>query len=275
MRMSRPWSNSRNPTGFIVGNAKGPDRASPTAGSHHPMTLLQNIPLNLRESDILRRVGFGGRRRIRPQIKVLMHELMQEIEACRLLEPSAVYRYFRVEAVSDARTILEGGRILRGSLLPTLFSRAKYLALAVATIGHGIEDLASRYTRDGRVLRGMLLDGMGSAAVDQLARNVHLHVMEKAISMGYRASGAVNPGMPGLPLSEQRPMFQWLSARRIGVKLTSSGIMIPRKSTSMIIGVGSEMPSWTQSTVCKKCNLRSSCPYRVPSGDSDKSDGKV
>ncbi len=239
------------------------------------MTLLTNIPLVLNERDIFRRVGLGERRNIKPGIKTMIQELIREIETSRLLQPAAVFRLFRVETIAGAQTVLEGKRILPGSLLPSLFPRAKYLALAVATIGGMIEGRASAYTRHGQTFRGLLLDGMGSAAVDLVARYVHLRVAEEAVAMGYRASGSVNPGMPGLPLSEQRPIFQWVSAEKIGVKLTSTGLMVPQKSISMIIGIGVKMPSWTQTEICKKCNLRRSCPYRFSAGHAEEGDEKT
>lgn len=50
---------------------------------------------------------------------------------------------------------------------------------------------------------------------------------------------------------------------QIGVQLSSSGMMIPRKSFSMVIGFGAEMPTWTRAEACARCNLAKTCRYKV------------
>jgi hypothetical protein len=69
--------------------------------------------------------------------------------------------------------------------------------------------------------------------------------------------------MPGFPITEQWQMLNLVPAGEIGVSLTPIGMMMPRKSISMVIGMGSEMPTWTQAEVCARCNLRKTCPYKI------------
>jgi hypothetical protein len=66
-----------------------------------------------------------------------------------------------------------------------------------------------------------------------------------------------------LPLTEQWNLFGLVNTQEIGVSLTSSGIMVPRKSVSMVIGIGPQMATWTQVEVCARCSLRKTCPYRI------------
>jgi hypothetical protein len=69
--------------------------------------------------------------------------------------------------------------------------------------------------------------------------------------------------MPGFPISEQWRLFELVPAEEIGVSLTPYGIMIPRKSISMVIGIGLQMTIWTQAEVCARCNLKETCLYRI------------
>jgi len=109
----------------------------------------------------------------------------------------------------------------------------------------------------------MLLDGIGSAATDTLAQEACKIIADEASSRGQQVSSPVNPGMPGLPLTEQWNLLELASASEIGVILTSSGIMVPRKSTSMVMGIGPQMKTWTRAEVCAHCSLRKTCPYRI------------
>jgi hypothetical protein len=69
--------------------------------------------------------------------------------------------------------------------------------------------------------------------------------------------------MPGFSISQQWPMAQLAPIKEIGLQLTSSGMMNPQKSISMIIGFGKEMPTWSRSEACARCNLAKTCRYRV------------
>jgi hypothetical protein len=54
-----------------------------------------------------------------------------------------------------------------------------------------------------------------------------------------------------------------VNADEISSSLTSSGILVPRKSASMVMGIGPQMTRWTQAQVCACCSLRETCPYKV------------
>jgi len=109
----------------------------------------------------------------------------------------------------------------------------------------------------------MILDGIGSTAVDMLALEVLRRLASEASSRGYEISSPVNPGMPGFPLTEQWNLLELVNADEIGVRLTASGVLVPRKSSSMVIGIGPKMTRWTQAEVCARCSLRESCHYKV------------
>jgi len=39
--------------------------------------------------------------------------------------------------------------------------------------------------------------------------------------------------------------------------------MVPRKSISMVIGIGPQMTTWTKAEACASCNLSKTCRYRI------------
>jgi hypothetical protein len=47
------------------------------------------------------------------------------------------------------------------------------------------------------------------------------------------------------------------------VELAASAVLVPRKSTSMVILTWSQMTRWTQAELCIHCSLRGACHYRV------------
>ena len=227
------------------------------------MPVIRDVPLGLKTGKVLRRQGFGGKSEVRPEIRSLIEELLTGVENKHLLEPAAAYEYCPVTGMNPDRISLDGKKAINGPALPAIFPEAKELAVVVATIGPGLEKQASDHTRNGEALRGMILDGIGSAAVDALVEEVGGFIAAEVSSRGDEISSPVNPGMPGFPMTEQRNLLELAGASEIGVSLTHSGILVPRKSVSMVIGIGPRMTRWTQSEVCARCSLRQTCHYKV------------
>ena len=107
------------------------------------------------------------------------------------------------------------------------------------------------------------LDGIGTAAVDRLIPEALKFIAAEVAARGYEISSPVNPGMPGFSMTEQWNLLELAPAKEIGVSLSSSGVLVPRKSASMVIGIGPKMTRWTQAEVCGRCSLRESCPYKA------------
>ena len=230
------------------------------------MTVIRDIPLSLKTGAVLRRQGLGGRAKVRPEIQSLIDEQLASMDSAHLLEPAAAYEYYTVSEMSGSQISLEGDKAIHGPALPAILPEAKELVVLICTIGPKLEKQAGDFTKKGEALRGMLLDGIGSAAVDTLVPKILRIIAGEVAPRGYEISSPVNPGMPGFSMSEQWNLVKLAKAHEIGVSLTQSGMLIPRKSTSMVIGVGPRMTRWTQAQVCARCSLRKTCTYKVNAG---------
>ena len=227
------------------------------------MPIIRDISLSLEINDILRRQGIKEHSKLKPTMRALIHELTDSAKNDSLLEPAIAYEIYPIANIDHDRLCLEGNAALQGSLFSSVLSSAKELAVAVCTIGPKLEEKVTYYFATNEPVRGVLLDGIGSAAVDSLTQEVCKFMTHEASTRGYQASSPLSPGMHGFPISEQWQVFHLVPAEQIGVSLTSSGIMVPRKSVSMTIGLGLQMRTWTEAEVCAHCNLRGTCHYRI------------
>jgi len=214
---------------------------------------------------VLRRQDIGARSKLRPELMHVLHELLATIEDLHLLEPTIAYEFHSINEVFHDGLPLKGSESIGGSLLSSVLPSAKELAVLVCTIGPHLEEKVACYSSRNELLQALMLDGIGSAAVDLLGQEACHFISNEASSHGHQASSPISPGMPGLPISEQRKLFQLVPAEQIGVHLTSSAMMVPRKSVSMIIGIGPDMPTWMQDEVCNRCRINKTCLYRVES----------
>ena len=227
------------------------------------MPVIRDIPLSLKTREVLHREGFREHSKVKPEIKGLIRELLAGVKKAHLMEPAVAYEIYGVTKISPDQVSLGGNKAIHGQLLPAIFPEAKELTVLVGTIGPRLEKQVTDYTNQGEPLRGLLLDGIGSAAVDSLTQEACKLMAGEASSRGYQASSPVNPGMPGLDITEQWHLLKMVPAGEIGVSLTSRGVMVPRKSASMVIGIGPKMKTWARAGVCARCNLRKTCPYRI------------
>jgi len=227
------------------------------------MPVIRDISLSLKTREVLRRQGLGGWAKVRPEIKILIREILDGVKRTHLLEPAVAYEYYTVSGMNGSRISVKGDKAIHGPLIPAIFPEAKELAVLLCTIGPKLEKQVTDYSKNGATLQGMILDGIGSAAVDELVSEVLRLIATEVSSQGYEISSPVNPGIPGFPLTEQWNLLGLVKADEIGVSLTSSGMMIPRKSVSMIIGIGPQMATWTRAEVCARCTLRETCHYKL------------
>ena len=227
------------------------------------MPVIRDIALSLEINNVQRRQGIKEYSKLKSTMKTLIDELIDSAKNDGLLEPAIAYEIYPIVNIDHDRLYLEGNAALEGSLFSSVLPTARGLAVAVCTIGPKLEEKVTQYFATNEPARGVLLDGIGSAAVDSLIQEACKFMTHEASSRGYQASSPLSPGMYGFPISEQWQVFRLTPAEQIGVSLTSSGIMVPRKSVSMVIGLGPQMKTWTRAETCARCNLRKTCHYRI------------
>ncbi len=178
-----------------------------------------------------------------------------------LLKPEVAYTRLAVTNKLPEKVELAGGGILSGAQVAGLLLLAEQVIVAVCTVGTPLEELASRVIRDD-IVRGLALDGVGSAAVEALANWFCRRMETEAAEAGMQTTTPLNPGMIGWPIEVGQPeIFAALDEPASPVTLTEQAIMIPRKSLSLVVGVGAAVRA--EGIVCDYCAQRNTCRYRA------------
>ncbi|MCP4404637.1 MAG: hypothetical protein GY801_45955 [bacterium] len=226
-------------------------------------SIVRDLPFVLNMENVLRRQGLGTKSQVKHKTFALLQELLTEVEELRLLESAVAYRFQEITTIHAERVQVEKGITISGKLLPTTFPEATHLAVAVCTVGPKLEEQVTVYFNKGEKLRGLLLDSIGSTVTDLLCVEASHLIRREATSQSRQASSPVQAGMPGFAITEQKTIFQLLDTTEIGVKLTSSSVMFPRKSVSFVVGIGANMPQWTPAEACQRCSLYDICHYKI------------
>ncbi|MBA7622623.1 hypothetical protein ES703_30001 [subsurface metagenome] len=182
-------------------------------------------------------------------------------EAYRLAQPRATWAELIVEEINDSVVKLQGGFVLHAGDVAKEWRGSRLLAVAVATIGSALEEGVDELFAQRDFARAMMLDSIGSAAVESIANDVNYAICQRAAALGLNRSPRSSPGYGKWNLTDQRFLLGATHAYRIGTRLNEQYMMIPRKSVSFAIGIGSIMVGAEDATPCRRCG-REGCEYR-------------
>jgi hypothetical protein len=181
-------------------------------------------------------------------------------EGMRLMEPVVVTATLPVREFRHERVWLEPEGHFSGPLVAEHLHAARSVVVAVCSIGPAVEDAASDYFAEDPAL-SVALDAFGSAAVDLVASTMCTRVDEQAEADGVRTTVPLSPGLVGWPVANgQRQIFALVDGASAGVSLTDGFMMRPKKSTSMVIGLGPDVDHAGES--CDYCSMAETCRYR-------------
>ncbi len=87
-------------------------------------------------------------------------------------------------------------------------------------------------------------------------------IQEEANALGLKTSCRASPGYGDWDVREQGKLFRIVPAERIGVTLSESSMMMPRKSVSFAIHIAERPARLRSENSCRNCD-REDCPYRL------------
>ncbi len=114
-----------------------------------------------------------------------------------------------------------------------------------------------------RLAEAYLLDAMGSVMVENLVEQFQSHMGEHYQAQDKLVTLRFSPGYCDWPVTEQKKLFKLLDFKKIGVELSDSCLMQPRKSISGVFGLypcpdGKDRSAYNP---CLECN-KFDCPNR-------------
>lgn len=176
---------------------------------------IKDFKIDFDEKRILRLIGYRkGPRKVKEPVEGMIQEEKRKLG--RLLQPEAIFAIIDYEKTNEH----------------PIFKDAKKVALCICTIGPKLEEEVQALTKKNEMLRALILDALGSEAVEEVAVQSDKLLADKAREMGLWPSKRFSPGYGKWDIKEQRFMFSVLPAEQIGVTLKESCMMVPRKSVS-------------------------------------------
>jgi hypothetical protein len=145
--------------------------------------------------------------------------------------------------------------------LTAAWGTIEYVAVAVATIGDDLEHRVRRLWDAREFPLAVMLDSVGSAAVESLAEYVNDALCQEALPHGLRVTNRVSPGYGAWDVREQRTLFAICPGDGVGVALNEACFMLPEKTITLVVGAGHDARVDHSFSQCARCWMRA-CAFR-------------
>jgi hypothetical protein len=183
----------------------------------------------------------------------------------QLVKPIVGWNRFKIKGIEHDHVVLENGTNIGSGPVTKVIAGASEILLAVCNVGMDLDCQIKKYMRDGFMFQGVFLDALGSWAVDSVRKQFCEWVKnELSTKEGLKLSTYLSPGESEWHIKEQRVIFDLLSeeTNKTGIRLTESMMMIPLKSLSILMGIGSSPMGREGETNCDFCLMKEKCQYR-------------
>jgi len=195
----------------------------------------------------------------RPGLRRRLVSVLEELEA--VAAPAACYGAYPIERILHERLELADGTRIGSGPLMSVVAGAEELYVAVCTLGAALDERIRTYRADNRYVEMLLLDELGSWAVDQVRTQLYDRVRAELDERGWHLSSPLSPGESAWPIREQRIVFRLLDTAKIDVALGAGDLMRPLKSLSLVFGAGAGKLGTEGLTRCHFCSIRDRCRY--------------
>lgn len=203
------------------------------------------MTLTLDRTEVLRYMGHGGDD---------AHIVQQAQDAIDRIVSIAVPRYTWIECDLDALP-LSGADIRRH------LAGCDRMAVLCATLGAAV-DRDIRLAEHRSMLGALALDAAAGDAIEKVCDAAEDEIRLQAGQAGHYVTGRYSPGYGDLPIALQPDILALCDApRRIGLSVTATNILTPRKSVTALLGISAH-PVTGRARGCGTCRLSADCPYR-------------
>jgi len=195
--------------------------------------ILNPITIKLEETELIQ--SLGGKV---PRLKEEVGSILKQYAS--LIEPKAVYTSSRVKSIEHDRVHFDKDVVLKGLILADMLELGQEVVPYVVTVGPELENKASE---EGSLLREWIIEKMADYALEKATAQVKSQVTSYASKVG-NVMSTFSPGTGTgelFGIEQQENLFRLVdSAESIGVRLTPSHLMVPRKSVSGILAATNE-----------------------------------
>ncbi len=214
--------------------------------------------LEIDYEEVSRYLGIKGQSmnlEIRREIEETVSQLRTYVDYKIEYKVCSIYKEEDSIGVASTNLRLEGQEINR------LLQDCNQCILLAVTLGQGV-DAWLRTLQVRQLSHAVMVDFCASSMVEHLCNQVEETLREEWAKRGLYFTDRFSPGYGDLPIEVQKKFCEVLdTSRKMGLHVTSSGLMVPTKSITAIIGIADRKQKM-RIKGCQFCQLSAECEYR-------------
>jgi hypothetical protein len=182
-------------------------------------------------------------------------------ECLELCSPQGVYACFDTPSFDPNlhQMTINSEPFYLQKMVYSAMKKSSGIIIFIGTCGPAVEKYSKQLLKEGNGLEGFIVDIIGSEIAESVAEIIHKSIESDMAASGLKITNRYSPGYCNWPVSEQQKLFTLMREVDHGVQLTDSSLMLPIKSVSGIIGVGTDVRNMAYA--CAACDLEQ-CLYR-------------
>ena len=194
--------------------------------------------LQVSREDLLKQLGY--KEPPQPRLQDMVFEMLGLLDG--LVEPRLAFK-----GIQDEKD------------LPPFLTGAVLKYAGAATLGPKLENRVKDLFDEGKAAEAYILDTAGSIAMTKAGDILWDDIRQDAEAKGFKKGLRRTPGCRGIDLETQQWIFGKLAGLDLGIKLTTSYMMFPRKSLSFLARFGGRLKG---AFSCKGCPQYTDCTLR-------------
>jgi len=198
-------------------------------------------------------------------------DLSDKIKQCikttrEIINPRFIFRKYKIKKLKlseeKSEVYLEGSNLtLQSDDIYNLLLECDECILMSATLGLEIEREIRKLTYTD-LTKGIIIDACATTAIEEVCDIVQDNIAKKLLKEDKYITYRYSPGYGDLSIEKNVDINNLLNSQKeIGLTVTNSGIMIPRKSVVALIGVSRKGTTNTKKS-CENCSNRHNCDYK-------------
>lgn len=191
----------------------------------------------------------------------LRHAALAMIGEEALAKPAFSYRIVPVQNVCAADFDF-GQCSLRVPALATVATNVTAVVSVVCTLGAALEARVSALCSERMLSLALVLDEIGNELLLNSVRQALLQIRCEARQQGLSSGNSLSPGCSGFALEQQAAVVALAGGNRLGISVTSHGMLNPVKSRSLVVAIGTGLSAQPLHKRCEACSSRKQCRYR-------------
>lgn len=215
--------------------------------------------LTVNKNDIVSALGYADGA-IPAHFEEMINDVLSRLPShCEI---QAGYRLLDVHKSDDRNDgLFVGDKFFKlHKIVTSQLRKSKKAALFISTIGPAMETWAKKLSTEGDVALSYLVDTVASVTEEEVTDLLQDHIEKQMQMRGLKITNRYSPGYCDWSVSEQHLLFSFFPINFCGITLTESALMVPIKSVSGIIGIGTEVKKVDYA--CDKCGMKD-CTYRA------------